>query len=112
MGQIFTEKDDFVAVIESLAEAIDFHHGHNSEIELEGADSARGLWSLHYSNFATREATARQIAGHYRDRYVRQDGKWLIERSHFSTVSHGFWQTGADGVVAVREIGRTLVAAV
>jgi len=52
------------------------HHGHQSEIEITGTDTATGIWAMEdvlaYPDYRFRGA------GHYRERYRRMDGAWRI----------------------------------
>lgn len=60
-----------------LANCVTVHHGHNPQVTLTGPDTATGLWAmwdcLDYGDELF------QGYGHYRERYRRVDGRWLIE---------------------------------
>lgn len=78
--------DGRVAVVEfvsgSLAGARTVHHGHTPEIELTGADSARGIWAMedHVEWSGEDGAVVASLVGygHYHEEYVREDGRWCI----------------------------------
>jgi len=56
---IFTDRDAFVAMYESMAcqgGVYDIHHATNWDIELTGPDEARGLWSLNFRTILTGRA--------------------------------------------------------
>ena len=101
---LFTDRDAFVAVYESMAcndAVFDIHHATNWQIDLTGADSATGLWSL---NFRTILAAQRQIVSlgvEYQDVYRRQDGRWWIVESASRVTSMLTEQVGEDGSLTV-----------
>jgi hypothetical protein len=59
------------------------HHGHMPEIEITGADTAKGIWAMFdFVEFPPAEGGARQGLqgyGHYIEEYVREDGEWRIK---------------------------------
>jgi SnoaL-like domain len=61
------------------------HHGHMPEIEITGADTARGTWAMfdyvEWPATAGGDRIGLQGYGHYREEYVREDGQWRISRS-------------------------------
>jgi uncharacterized protein (TIGR02246 family) len=63
------------------------HHGHMPEIEVTGADTARGIWAMFdYVEFPAADGhrVGLQGYGHYTEEYVREDGEWRIKRLHLS----------------------------
>jgi uncharacterized protein (TIGR02246 family) len=76
------------AVSGFLVNARTVHHGHTSEIEITGPDTARGIWAMFdYVEFPEAEDGSRnglQGYGHYREEYVREDGQWRIKHLHLS----------------------------
>jgi hypothetical protein len=54
------------------------HHGQNPRIALTGADSAEGEWDVFYYGIDLSARTLMQMAGAYRDTYVRRGGRWWI----------------------------------
>jgi hypothetical protein len=72
-----------------LAGCVTVHHGHDHQVTLTGADTATGvcaMWDcLDYGHELF------QGYGHYRERYRRVDGRWLIEHLRL-TRSRTVWQ--------------------
>jgi len=60
------------------------HHGHMPEIELTSRDTARGIWAMfdyvEWPPSASGERAGLQGFGHYREEYLREDGRWRISR--------------------------------
>jgi hypothetical protein len=54
------------------------HRVHHPEIDLVGPDKAEGIWAMEDVVVLTDAGVNIQGAGFYRDRYVKQDGTWLI----------------------------------
>ena len=75
----FHGRDDIVSQNRKiLATAPTVHHGHMPEIELTGATRAKGVWAM-FDYVELPEFTLRGY-GHYREEYVKQDGRWKIAR--------------------------------
>ena len=57
------------------------HHGHMPEIEITGARSARGVWSMEdYLDFESDPPFTIHGRGHYREEYEKgDDGAWRIK---------------------------------
>ena len=86
----FSEREQMVAVFKELAcheHIVEMHHGQNPQIEVFDEDNARATWGLYYYLIDTRQQTVTQLAGFYDDGFVRIDGQWLINRSHYDVVS-------------------------
>lgn len=66
---------------------VEMHHGANHQIEITGADSARGLWSLHYFLIQTEQKSLTQLGGYYEDEYRRVNGEWKISKTRFNATS-------------------------
>jgi hypothetical protein len=62
----------------SLAGMRSTHHGHMPEIEVTGETSATGVWAL-FDYCSQGEQVIFDGAGYYRDTYVKQAGRWLIQ---------------------------------
>ena len=111
---VFTDRDAFVATYESMAcqpGVYDIHHATNWDIELTGADSAHGLWSL---NFRTILAGPRQVvrlAVEYQDVYARADGRWWIAESVSRVTSVLTEQIEEDGTARILVAGEAPPAA-
>jgi hypothetical protein len=66
---------DFLRDSTGNQDIVTIHQGYNPEIEITGADTARGIWALHdYIVFGSRMSI--NGWGYYYDEYVKQDGKW------------------------------------
>jgi uncharacterized protein (TIGR02246 family) len=80
------------AVVASVSGALEgvrtAHHGHMPEIEITGADTARGTWAMFdYVEFPPGPDGKRvglQGYGHYTEEYVREDGQWRIASLYLS----------------------------
>jgi len=66
----------------NLEGAITVHHGHMSEIEITGADTARGIWAMEDHIWFSETSGRGKLwgAGWYEELYRRIDGEWKIER--------------------------------
>lgn len=66
-----------------LQDVVTVHHGHMSEITVESANSARGIWAMEDKLWPaeTSGLPFRRMHGygHYHERYVRLDGEWRIK---------------------------------
>lgn len=68
------------------AEAVAFHHGHHPEIEIVSDTEANGLWYLRDWFLDLRRMITTDGTAFYRDQYVKHDGRWWIQQSHYSRV--------------------------
>jgi hypothetical protein len=85
-GMAANGREDIVASVSALlAGTQTAHHGHMPELELTGADTARGTWAMFdYVEWPARDDGGRvglMGYGHYHDEYVREDGAWRIART-------------------------------
>jgi hypothetical protein len=92
-----------VASVSGVLEGVrTVHHGHMPEIEITGADTARGVWAMFdYVEFPTGADGARfglQGYGHYTEEYVREDGEWRIASLHLSRLRIDPLDGGLPGV--------------
>jgi len=105
---IFTDRDAFVAMYESMAcqgGVYDIHHATNWDIELTGPDEARGLWSLNFRTILTGPRQVTRLAVEYDDIYRRHDGRWWISESVSRVTSMLSEQLGEDGSITVLASG-------
>jgi len=104
----YTERQDFVATYESMAcqgGVYDIHHATNWDIELTGADEARGLWSLNFRTILTGPRQVTRLAVEYDDIYRRHDGRWWIYESVSRVTSVLSEQLNEDGSIKVMVAG-------
>jgi hypothetical protein len=106
----FNDREGWVQLFTELAvnnpNIMDMHHGQNPQIALTGPDSASGVWDLHFCQINLKERTVVNMAGEYRDQYVRQDGRWLIKSSSFRQTSFLMRKVGEDGGETVLALGK------
>lgn len=101
---LFTDRDAFVAVYESMAcngGVYDIHHATNWEITLTGPDTATGIWSLNFRTILTGPRQVVQLGVEYADVYRRVDGRWWIAESVSRVGSMLTEQIAEDGTVSV-----------
>jgi hypothetical protein len=84
-------RDEIVASVSAaLTGATTVHHGHMPEIEITGADTARGTWAMFdYVEWPSSDPATRvglRGYGHYVEEYVREDGQWRISRSRLERI--------------------------
>src|SRR5262252_9545617 len=80
------------AIVASVSAALEgtrtVHHGHMPEIEITGPDTARGVWAMfdyvEWPATGVGERVGLRGYGHYLEEYVREDGRWRIQRSHLA----------------------------
>jgi hypothetical protein len=65
-----------------LAGATTVHHGHMPEIAFDGAEEARGVWSMF--DYVESPQYGLKGYGHYTERYVVEAGDWRIAESTLS----------------------------
>jgi hypothetical protein len=105
----FDDREGWVAVFTDLAvknpNIMDMHHGQNPQITLTGPDSASALWDLNFCQVNVKERTIVNMAGEYRDEYVREGGRWLIRTQRFRQTSFQMRMVGEDGQAKVVALG-------
>jgi hypothetical protein len=62
------------------------HRVHHPEIDLLAADRATGTWALEDYVIDTRHDIVISGSAFYHDRYVKRDGRWLIEHTGYERV--------------------------
>jgi hypothetical protein len=106
----FNDREGWVQVFTELAvnnpNILDMHHGQNPQIVLTGADTAQGVWDLHFCQINMKERTVVNMAGEYRDEYVRQGGRWLIKSSRFRQTSFLMRKVDEAGQATVLALGK------
>lgn len=101
---LFTDRDAFVDVYRQMAcngGVYDLHHATNWEIDLIGADEAKGLWSLNFRTILTGPRQVVRLAVEYEDIYRRAEGRWWIAQTVSRVTSTLVEQIGEDGSVTV-----------
>ena len=60
------------------------HHGHMPEIQITGANTAKGIWAMfdyvQFPGIDGQSGMGLQGYGHYHEEYVREGGEWKIAR--------------------------------
>ncbi len=106
----FNDREGWVAVFTELAvnnpNVMDMHHGQNPQISLTSPDSASGVWDLNFCQVNVKERTVVNLAGEYRDEYVRRDGRWWISAQRFRQTSFQMRVVDADGQEKVLALGK------
>jgi hypothetical protein len=106
----FTDRDAFVETYRQMAcqgGVYDLHHATNWEIELDGPDRARGLWSLNFRTILAGPRQVTRLAVEYVDVYRRDQGRWYIAETVSRITSMLTEQVGEDGsvhVIAMSEV--------
>lgn len=85
----FPDADGIAAVYEQIAlrkedgahTVLDMHHAVHPDIEVTGAETAQGRWSLRFRQIDLAASTETVAAMEYRDRYVVEDGEWKMSHS-------------------------------
>ena len=81
-------RDNILAALEGAfhAEAIAFHHVNHPEIDLISPTEATGTWYLKDWFLDLRHKIITDGSSFYKDRYVKRDGKWLIQYASYERV--------------------------
>ena len=75
---LISGRDRIAAFVERAVEGTrTVHHGHMPEIELTGAESARGVWAM-FDCVEFANGSGFRGYGHYVERYAKEDGEWRI----------------------------------
>lgn len=59
----------------------DSHHGHNGEIEILSADTAKAVWNLGFTTYDPRRGQFRALSMFYHDEYRRTEDGWRISKT-------------------------------
>ncbi len=82
-SHVFRGRDEIVRrVSEALRDATTVHHGHMPEIELTGADTARGVWAMY--DFVDLPELVLHGWGHYHEEYAKRSGEWRIRSTRLT----------------------------
>jgi len=52
------------------------HHGHNLGLDFTGNDSAKRIWTLHFSSIDKNTGSTTEIGGEYHEEYARINDRW------------------------------------
>ena len=106
----FTDREGWVQVFTELSvnnpNIMDTHHGQNPQIVLIGPDSASAVWDLQFTQINLKERTVVNLAGEYRDQYLRSGGRWWISSQKFRQTSFLMRTVGEDGQEKVVALGK------
>lgn len=90
MGQ-FSDREPLVQIFDQVARSRggdgswlvhDIHHGHHPTIEVIDERTATGRWTLGFVTLHLQPGLYTQASMEYEDRYVIEDGRWKIQKSH------------------------------
>ncbi|MBV8062136.1 MAG: nuclear transport factor 2 family protein [Nevskia sp.] len=81
-------RDNIIQALEGAfhAEAIAFHHVNHPEIDFVSPTEATGTWYLKDWFLDLRHKIITDGSSFYKDRYVKRDGKWLIQYASYERV--------------------------
>lgn len=75
----------------SLVQFKGVHHGHNPEIDLTGAVTAKGTWALYNFMIYKETGSIWLTGGMYYDDYTREEGSWKIKSTREVNVFRKVW---------------------
>ena len=106
----FTDREGWVQVFTELSvnnpNIMDTHHGQNPHIVLIGPDSASAVWDLQFTQINLKERTVVNLAGEYRDQYLRRGGRWWISSQKFRQTSFLMRTVAEDGQEKIVALGK------
>ena len=112
-GQIVSGADEFVAFTRGnigKPSQPTVHQVHAPEIELRSATSARGVWALE-DVVALAPGVNLRGYGHYRETYVKTEGRWYIKSSKLTRLREDIFNPLFSVRITdrVRRVGAKLV---
>lgn len=90
MGQ-FSDREPLVQIFDAVARSRagdgswlvhDIHHGHHPSVEVIDEHTATARWTLGFVTLHVTPGIYTQASMEYEDRYVVEDGRWKIQKSH------------------------------
>ncbi len=83
-----SDREEFLDMVANAfhAEVACRHQGHHPEIDILSEQEATGIWYLHDVFVNLRERVRTEGTALYRDRYVKQDGRWLIRHQSYERI--------------------------
>jgi hypothetical protein len=90
-GSYRFEVEGRAAILEALenafhADAIAMHHVNHPEIDIVSPSEATGIWYLKDWFLDLRHKIITDGTALYRDRYVKQNGRWLIQHASYERI--------------------------
>jgi hypothetical protein len=81
-------RDEYLEAIAANfnANVIAQHNGHHPEIDILSETEATGIWYLHDNFYRFADMHYVQGTALYRDRYVKEDGRWQIIESRYERI--------------------------
>lgn len=76
--------DELVGIFTQIAvqsPIVDSHHGHNGEIEILSADTAKARWNLGFTTYDPRNGQFRALSMFYYDEYRLTSEGWRISKT-------------------------------
>lgn len=95
----------YTHVVSSLTNAVSIHHGHMPEIKMHSPDDATAIWAMEDEVYLPGDPdkgvpdTKIVGAGHYHERYRRENGTWKIASLLLTRVHHEMIQTRVRSVI-------------
>jgi hypothetical protein len=77
-GGLYEGREPFMAYARGMTIVQSVHQGHMPEIDLTGANTATGVWSLEDYNI-WEDGSQNHGWGHYLETYEKIDGRWHIK---------------------------------
>jgi hypothetical protein len=77
-SQVLKGPDEIMTAYGAGTGVTSVHHGYNSEIEITGDNSAKGVWAMTDRLFFSDAYPVKALTGygHYHETYLRVDGVW------------------------------------
>lgn len=86
MNMVMTGRDSWQTGNLDAPRLVTVHQGHQSEIELTGDATARGIWSFSDRFFMPPGAPFERLVGYgyYHDTYEKAGGRWLLKTTRIT----------------------------
>lgn len=86
-------REEIVQFLSSvLSSVVVVHQVHQSEIEITGEDTARGIWGEYDGTIVSGNNASHLAYGFYHEEYLKEDGRWRIA---YSRIDRIYTQTSA-----------------
>jgi len=70
------------------------HQGHQPEIDMTSATTAKGIWASEAGLIITDRNVSTREVNFYHDEYVKMDGQWKIKHTGYRRVFEEVWDRG------------------